>query len=54
MKKKQSNKINYSNLDVFNNYKCDGQLVMKFNDNHVEFIEEVESKEETINNVNIT
>lgn len=32
-------------FSVFNNYKCDGQLCMKFEDNTVKFEEQKENKE---------
>jgi hypothetical protein len=45
-KKKEDKKDNFS---VFDNYKCDGQLLMKFNENNIEFIEEKEDKVVTNN-----
>lgn len=45
---KHKDKTDSSDLDVFDNYKCDGQLKMEFNDTSVEIVEEWEQSEDTI------
>ena len=39
MKKKNKQEVKYD-FSVFDNYKCDGQLMMKFTDAGIEYVEE--------------
>lgn len=51
MKNKDNNKKEKEyNFSVFDNYKCDGQLVMDFKDNKIDIVEENKHKYNPLEN----
>lgn len=49
--KKQNKETKYD-FSVFDNYKCDGQLLMVFNGNNIDIIEEKQTEDkESIQNI---